>query len=166
MKNLNDELAQKNREAESEKISALSRINSLEKDKQNLLEAEEESAIQIEQYASKLRQLEKENKRLDRDNKALELEKKRLTEAKLNAVNEKTVAKNAVSALTREIEWLRKQTEQEQSNIFSLVRDREMMKNSLKLVDEVNTKNKEDLKQAENVIIALKDQNRQNKESL
>jgi hypothetical protein len=47
----------------------------------------------------------------------------------LNAVNEKTVAKNAVSALTREIEWLRKQTEQEQSNIFSLVRDREMMKN-------------------------------------
>ncbi len=41
-----------------------------------------------------------------------------------------------------------------------------MMKNSLKLVDEVNTKNKEDLKQAENVIIALKDQNRQNKESL
>jgi len=76
------------------------------------------------------------------------------------------VAKNAVSALTREIEWLRKQTEQEQSNIFSLVRDREMMKNSLKLVDEVNTKNKEDLKQAENVIIALKDQNRQNKESL
>jgi hypothetical protein len=48
MKNLNDELAQKNREAESEKISAFSRINSLEKDKQNLLEAEEESAIQIE----------------------------------------------------------------------------------------------------------------------
>jgi len=41
-----------------------------------------------------------------------------------------------------------------------------MMKNSLKIVDEVNTKNKEDLKQAENVIIALKDQNRQNKESL
>lgn len=111
MKNLNDELAQKNREAESEKISAFSRINSLEKDKQNLLEAEEESAIQIEQYASKLRQLEKECKRFDRDNKALELEKKRLTEAKLNAVNEKTVAKNAVSALTREIEWLRKQTE-------------------------------------------------------
>ena len=70
------------------------------------------------------------------------------------------------SALTREIEWLRKQTEQEQSNIFSLVRDREMMKNSLKIVDEVNTKNREDLKQAENVIIALKDQNRQNKESL
>jgi hypothetical protein len=33
MKNLNDELAQKNREAESEKISAQSRINSLEKDK-------------------------------------------------------------------------------------------------------------------------------------
>ena len=166
MKNLNDELAQKNREAESEKISAQSRINSLEKDKQNLLEAGEESDIQIEQYASKLRQLEKENKRYDRENKALELEKKRLTEAKLNAVNEKTVAKNAVSALTREIEWLRKQTEQEQSNIFSLVRDREVMKNSLKLVDEVNTKNKEDLKQAENVIIALKDQNRQNTESL
>ena len=33
MKNLNDELAQKNREAESEEISAISRINSLEKDK-------------------------------------------------------------------------------------------------------------------------------------
>ena len=113
-----------------------------------------------------MRQLEKECKRYDRENKALELEKKRLTEAKLNAVNEKTVAKNAVSALTREIEWLRKQTEQEQSNIFSLVRDREMMKNSLKIVDEVNTKNREDLKQAENVIIALKDQNRQNNESL
>jgi hypothetical protein len=48
-----------------------------------------------------------------------------LTEAKLNAVNEKTVAKNAVSALTREIEYLRKQTETEQSKIIGLVRDRE-----------------------------------------
>jgi hypothetical protein len=42
----------------------------------------------------------KECKRYDRENKALEVEKKLLTEAKLNAVNEKTVAKNAVSALT------------------------------------------------------------------
>lgn len=32
-----------------------------------------------------------------------------------------------------------------------------MMKNSLKLVDETNQKNKEDLKQAENVITTLKE---------
>jgi hypothetical protein len=38
------------------------------------------------------------------------LDNKNLTNDKLEAINEKNVAKNAVSALKREIEWLQKQT--------------------------------------------------------
>lgn len=62
----------------------------------------------IERLVSTNKLLEKDGKKLDRHNKALDLDKRRLAEDKLNAVNEKTVAKNAVSALTREIEWLNK----------------------------------------------------------
>jgi len=92
------------------------------------------------------------NKKLERDNKQLELDKKRLTEAKLQAINEKQVAKNAVSALTREIEWLRKQTEVEQQNIVSLVRDRDMMKKSIKNSEDLNSKNQDELKHRQNTI--------------
>jgi len=62
----------------------------------------------IERLVSTNKLLEKDGKKLDRHNKALDLDKRRLAEDKLNAIYEKTVAKNAVSSLTREIEWLNK----------------------------------------------------------
>lgn len=52
--------------------------------------------------------VEKVNKQLTRAIKETEDENNRLIGAKQQAVLEKTVATNSVSALTREIEWLRK----------------------------------------------------------
>ena len=68
-----------------------------------------------------MRNAEREAKRTDRANKQLELEKKRLGEGKAAAVAEKAAAMNAVQALTREIEWLRKQTEIEQQGLMKLI---------------------------------------------
>jgi len=62
----------------------------------------------IERLIATNKTIEKDSSKLDRNNKALDLDKRRLAEDKLNAINEKTVAKNAVSSLTREIEWLNK----------------------------------------------------------
>ena len=61
------------------------------------------------------------------------------------ALWEKNAAKNAVSALTREIEWLRKQTDVEKADIMKLVRDRDMMKKSLQKVEDTNNKNRNDI---------------------
>jgi hypothetical protein len=57
-----------------------------------------------------------------------------------------------VSALTREIEWVNKETAKEQNNIHSLIRDRDMMKKNLAKVEEVNLKNKDDLARKQNFI--------------
>ena len=45
---------------------------------------------------------------------------------------------NAVSALTREIEWVNKQTDKEQQNIHNLIRERDMMKKGLAKVEDCN----------------------------
>ena len=64
---------------------------------------------------------------------------------KMEALNEKNITKAGVNALTREIEYLRKQTESEKSNIIGLIRDRDMMKKSILKAEEDNQKNKEEL---------------------
>ncbi len=62
-----------------------------------------------------LRELTNENKMLEKRNKEVSLintqltnEKDRLAREKMEAVNEKNLTKSGVSALTREIEYLRK----------------------------------------------------------
>jgi hypothetical protein len=50
---------------------------------------------------------EREMKNLDQKNNGLE-------SGREQALNEKMIATNAVSALTREIEWINKQTDKEQ----------------------------------------------------
>lgn len=47
---------------------------------------------------------------------------------KHEAITEKDAAKNAVSALTREVEWLRKQTDVEKADIMGLVQYKDKMK--------------------------------------
>lgn len=147
-----------------DECTAYSQANyNLNKERDALKISDKQKQQDIESFINKIRQLDKDNKKLDRENKALELDKKRLSEQKLNAVNEKQVAKNAVSALTREIEWLRKQTESEEANIMSLIRDKNMMVKSLINVEEVNNKNKDELKNKEQIIARLQETIRTNK---
>ena len=130
-----------------EKSAALAENKNLKKQNENLSISKSELEEENEKHLSEKRFFEREAKRIERDNKALELEKKRLQEAKLNAISEKTAAMEGVSALTREIEWLRKQTDIEQAGIMKLVRDRDMMKKNLAKIEEVNKKNMGELLQ-------------------
>lgn len=68
-----------------------------------------------------------------------------MTNEKIEAINEKNITKASVNALTREIEYLRKQTDSEKSNIVNLIRDRDMMKKNIMKAEDDNNKNKEDI---------------------
>ena len=89
--------------------------------------------------------IEKENKSLKRDNTSLLNEKDRMHREKMEALGEKNITKAGVNALTREIEYLRKQVESEKANIISLIRDRDMMKKNISKADEDNLKNREEV---------------------
>lgn len=64
---------------------------------------------------------------------------------KESAENEKEITKAGVNALTREIEYLRKQTEAEKTDILNLIRDREMMNKYIKKATDDNENNKGEL---------------------
>ena len=76
---------------------------------------------------NKLRMLEKENKLFKRENNGLLNDKDRIAREKMEAVHEKNLTKGGVNALTREIEYMRKQVEMEKGNIMSLITDKNMM---------------------------------------
>ena len=97
---------------------------------------------------------------------AADIKVDQLTFDKNEAVNEKNVAKNAVSALTREIEWLQKQTMAELQNIDGLVRDRDKMIKDIEKVEGENLSNKMEIKMLENEKKQIKEQLTANKEHL
>lgn len=78
------------------------------------------------------------------NNRLLE-ENNKLSGDKMEAINEKDLTKSGVNALTREIEYLRKQAELEKNNIFMLIRDKDMMKKKINIAEEDNQKNKENM---------------------
>ena len=94
---------------------------------------------------AKIRQLEKELQKLERELKNMLGKNNGLEVQREGAYHDKMVATNAVSALTREIEWINKQTDKEQQNIHNLIRERDMMKKNLAKVEDTNTKNKDEL---------------------
>jgi hypothetical protein len=71
---------------------------------------------------------------------------------KMEALNDKNLTTSSVNALTREIEYLRKQVELEKSNIVALIRDKDMMKKKIITAEEDNIKNKENLIKQQNEI--------------
>lgn len=89
--------------------------------------------------------MEKENKSLRRENLGLLNDKDRMAREKMEALHEKNLTKGGVNALTREIEYLRKQVEFEKSNIINLIRDKDMMKRKIMSAEDINIQNKNDL---------------------
>jgi chromosome segregation ATPase len=116
-----------------------------EREKNALIEKANQSDLELSEARNKLKQLEKESKDINRENHGLMTDKDRMAREKMEALNEKNITKAGVNALTREIEYLRKQTESEKTNILNLIRDRNMMKNSILKAEEDNMKNKEEL---------------------
>jgi len=66
--------------------------------------------------------------------KDLETKNSGLDKAKFVAINEKTVATNSVSALMREIEYLRKQADEDRSKLENLDSKKEKFKTNLDLI--------------------------------
>lgn len=100
-----------------------------------------------------LSEMRGENKRLqnlsaknERSYNQIEVQNKNCIADKMEAIRDKFVAKNAVSALTREIEWLQKQTVAELGNIDGLIRDRDKMVKDIELVETENQNNKREIK--------------------
>jgi chromosome segregation ATPase len=99
-----------------------------------------------------LRELTNENKMLEKRNREVSLintqltnEKDRLAREKMEAVSEKNLTKSGVSALTREIEFLRKQVDGEKQNIVNLKHDRDKMSVSIKRAEDENQTTKDEL---------------------
>lgn len=89
-----------------------------------------------------------------------------LDERKTEAEAEKEAAKSAVTALTREVEWLNKQTAVEKSDIMNLVRDRDTIQRTLKAVSDTNIKNRNEIIQKEQTIATTLEQNNKYKENI
>jgi predicted RNase H-like nuclease (RuvC/YqgF family) len=71
-----------------------------------------------------------------------------------------------VNALTREIEHLRRDTEQDKKKIIDLIRFRDMMSKSIKKAEDENYKNKDEISNKQNEISQLKEQGRQKQENI
>lgn len=80
----------------------------------SLQERLEKVSIEEKSLANRVRQQEKIIAKFVRDNKNLDAKNNHLDAARDAALGEKMVATNAVSALTREIEWVNKETQKEQ----------------------------------------------------
>lgn len=127
----------------------------LEREKNALIQKANSSDIDLTETRNKLRMLEKENKAFKRENNGLLNDKDRIAREKMEAVHEKNLTKGGVNALTREIEYLRKQVEMENGNIMSLVSDKNMMAKKIIKAEEDNVKNKDNMIKQQNEINQL-----------
>lgn len=141
----------------------------IDKGEEHLLkekESKEELDTQLNLEKSKNRQLEKEYHLLERTKNQLDQKNANLEQVAFEAEQEKDAAKSAVVALTREVEWLRKQTDVEKSDIMKLVRDRDIIKRTLHSVTETNLKNRNEIIQKEQTIQTTLEQNNKYKENI
>lgn len=90
----------------------------------------------------------------------------RVNYEKDQAEKQKLIAKAGVNALTREIEHLRKQTENEKTSILNLIRDRDMMQKYIKKAEIENQQNKKDLTTKMNEISSLKEQGKAKQDNI
>lgn len=104
---------------------------SLRKERDNKEKQLNSLSEDYENLKQRFRQSEKENQAAKRLNIELTTLNKRLEDGKFDAVNEKIVAMNSVSALTREIEWLRKEANDDKSKLDLLEVKKEKFKANL-----------------------------------
>ena len=127
----------------------------------------------MDKQSQTLKEIKNENKMLVRSNKEILLvntqmtnEKDRMAREKMEAVNEKNLTKSGVSALTREIEFLRGQVDDLHKNIVDLTRDREKMSVNIKHAEDENMKKDEGLKTQKTEYAKLMDDMERSKATL
>ena len=144
-------------EKKAELTDLLGRHNKLDRENEKLKKEDQNRGKMMLDSENARMTAERDSKKANRENTQHELDKKRLTESKASAMQEKQASMNAVNALTREIEWLRKQTEVEQQGIMKLIRDRNMLKKNLTKIEDTNNENKSLLIQKDQLIKGLEE---------
>lgn len=135
-----------------------------EKDRIHNENVEVKEALGLERISRQ--EMERQNKRIDRENKKIEDMYKRSEKAKLDAIAEKDLAKNIMNSILRDFEWLKKKTDEEQSNIMKLERDRNMLKTNLTKIETVNSENKSELQRKVQNISNLKEEVNSQRDSI
>lgn len=134
-----------------------------EKERLDLKNKEYEQSQQIEEYLRQGRLVEKENKRIKRQIAEVTTENTRLNKIKFEAIQEKTVATNSVSALTREIEWLRKQADEDRSKLEGLESKKDKFKDKLDIITKKIQDMEDAAKSDKNTISTMREQALANK---
>jgi len=127
----------------------------LNKEKKSNQEKINELDTENGEFKNKLKQYEKQNQQLNRANNTMLNEKDRLAKEKLDIQNEKNITRAGVNALTREIEYLRKQTEMGEIKVANLIKEKDKMQSNIQKVEEDNTENRNKLIDAQQKIDKL-----------
>jgi chromosome segregation ATPase len=134
--------------------------NHLLKEKKGHIERANDLDTENAECKNKIRQLEKDNAMFNRKNNTLLNEKDRLAKEKLEVQNEKNITRAGVNALTREIEYLRKQSEMGEIKVANLIKDKDKMTENIQKVEKDNEDNKTKLSEANTAIDKLKNKKR------
>ena len=120
--------------------------------------------IELSECKTSIRHKDTDIKKLEKENARLRYDKDKMATDKTQAVHEKNITKAGVNSLTREIEYLRKMTDQERANIMSLIKDRNKMDKNITKANEENISSKGEISQLKNQIQALKDKDKETKQ--
>ena len=112
--------------------------------------------MDISELKAEAREIKKENKTLSRLKNGLQNDKDRITRLRKEAEYEKNLTVIGVNALTREIEHLRKDTDQDKKKIIDLIRFRDVMSESIKKAEDENYRNKDEIQKKNTEIGMLK----------
>jgi len=101
--------------------------------------------------------------RVNKKNKVLESQNQRLTDAKYSAIHEKTVTMNSVSALKREIEFMRKQADDDRSKLENLESKKEKFKSNIDTIQKKIGEMEEAQKADKQTIETMREQAKSNR---
>ena len=126
----------------------------------------DEISIERDQFAYERSNLAKENNSYKLRNNKISTERDQLAKARNEAEHQKEITKAGVNALTREIEYLRKQADNEKTDILNLIRDRDMMGKYIRKASEMNEKNRQEIIKLNGKVNSLNEQCRAKNENI
>ena len=140
--------------------------NGVKRELEDKKKAIEEIIIERDQFAYERSNLAKENNSYKLRNNKISTERDQLAKARNEAEHQKEITKAGVNALTREIEYLRKQADNEKTDILNLIRDRDMMGKYIRKASEMNEKNRQEIIKLNGKVNSLNEQCRAKNENI
>ena len=119
----------------------IGQLKQLDKEKQNLMAENDHKNKELNNAKLNVQEMERARRKIETQIKNLENEKKRLVQEKKDAIKEKEDAKAYMASLTRDFDWIKRRTDEEQANIMKLERNRQVLKTNLTILEEKHSKN-------------------------